>query len=297
MSSAVDMQDWKLLPPRVEGTVRKVLDIFAEADVKGTFFILGWVAYRYPHLVRRIAEQGHEIACHSYAHRLVYDLNPQEFKADTARASQAIFDACGIWPTAYRAPSYTITGRSMWALEVLAELGFTHDSSIYPINHDRYGILGYSRYPQIVNTPSGPILEVPVATVQISKSRVAPIAGGAYLRLLPYRYVAAGLRTLNREGHAGCLYFHPWELDPDLPMMNIGLLSRLRTYGGLFTMTGKVTRLVHEFRFSTLSKVYEAESAPVAQYKAAAASANGVIGDMHPCYIEGALPTTQTASS
>ncbi len=231
------MEEWNTLPSRVEEPTRRILHLFAQHEVHGTFFILGWVAERYPHLVREIAAGGHEIACHSYAHRLVYDLTPAEFEADTKRAVAAIEDACGISPRAYRAPSYSIVTRSMWALEILIQCGFTHDSSIYPISHDRYGIPGFGSNARTLLTPSGHILEVPIATVKLSRHRVAPVGGGAYLRLLPYRYSAAGIRRLNfEEQQPACIYFHPWEIDRDIPRLAQGWISQLRTYGGLSGM-------------------------------------------------------------
>jgi polysaccharide deacetylase family protein (PEP-CTERM system associated) len=257
---AVDCNRWDEMPPRVESATRRVLDLLARHDTKGTFFVLGWVAHRYPRLIRRIAEEGHEIGCHSYAHRLVYDLTRDEFKADTELAVRSIQDACGIRPRCYRAPSYSVTERSLWALDVLAECGFTHDSSIYPISHDRYGILGYSREATVVPTSFGSLLEIPIATIKLRGGHVSPVGGGAYLRLLPYRYTAAGLRRLNSGGHPACLYFHPWELDPQQPRLACGLLSRIRTYTGLKTMEAKIARLLSEFRFAPLTAVFPAPS-------------------------------------
>jgi len=249
--------EWPTLASRIEYTTRLVLDLLENRNVKATFFVLGWVSRHYPAAVREIADRGHEIACHSFRHELVYSLTPREFKTDTETAVKAIEDACGVTPRAYRAPSYSITKRSLWALEILAECGFTHDSSIYPIAHDRYGIPGFGRHAQALNTPSGPIIEVPVATVRLSESRVAPVGGGAYLRLFPYRYTAAGIRQLNDVEHQpACIYFHPWELDPDVPRVASGLVSRLRTYTGLRSVGPKIDRLMGDFRFSTLTSVH-----------------------------------------
>jgi polysaccharide deacetylase family protein (PEP-CTERM system associated) len=251
-----DPTKWATLPSRVDNATRGVLDLLDLYDVKATFFVLGWVAEHHPKLVLEIARRGHEIACHSYAHQLVFDLSPAEFRADTKRAVRAIEEACGVTAKAYRAPSYSITESSLWALEILAECGFTHDSSICPVVHDRYGIPGFGRHAQLVKTPSGPILEVPVATVQLSSSRVAPVGGGAYLRLFPYRYTAAGIRQVNRdEAKPACIYIHPWELDVDQPRLATGLISRIRTYAGLSTVAPKLRRLLKDFRFSTLTEV------------------------------------------
>ena len=250
---------WLSLPSRVEFEVAHILELLDRHQITATFFILGWVAQHRPWVVRQIVQAGHEVGCHSHLHRLVYQLSPEEFRADTERACCAIEDACGVAPRAYRAPSFSITARSMWALEILVENGFTDDSSIYPIMHDRYGIPGFGRHAQVLDTPSGPIREVPVATVVLSKRQVAPVGGGAYLRLLPYRYTAAGIRRMNeQEGKPACIYFHPWELDTDQPRLATGLLSRARTYLGLGVMERKLERLFAEFSFSTLGAVHGA---------------------------------------
>jgi polysaccharide deacetylase family protein (PEP-CTERM system associated) len=253
VQTSVALSKWDLLPSRVEAQTDVVLGLLGDAGVKATFFILGWVAERRPALLRRIAAQGHEIGCHSYAHQLVYQLTPTQFREDTRRAVAVIEDACGATPRAYRAPSYSITRDSMWALETLIACGFTCDSSIYPIAHDRYGIKGFARHPHIVETPSGPIQEIPIATVRMPNGGVAPIGGGGYLRLLPYRYTAAGIRRLNRlEGEAACIYFHPWELDAEQPRLASGRIARLRTYTGMNGMRRKLERLLSEFRFAPL---------------------------------------------
>lgn len=259
VARAAPVEQWESLPRRVEEATGRTLDLFAAEGVRGTFFVLGWVAERHPALVRRIAEAGHEIGCHSYWHRLVYDLTPEEFRADTERACAVIADACGVRPRAYRAPSYSITRQSWWALEILAELGFTHDSSIYPIVHDRYGVPGFERHASTILTPSGTLTEAPAATVLLAGGQVAPIGGGAYLRLLPYRYTAAGLRRVNYgERRAACLYLHPWELDPGQPRLARGAIARWRTYWGLAGMEDKLRRLLRDFSFSSVGGVFRA---------------------------------------
>ena len=256
---SVTEEQWESLPSRVEEQTRRVLELLSRRDVRATFFVLGWVAERRPGLVREILRGGHEVGCHSYAHRLVYDLTPGAFREDTSRAVATIQDAGGVTPRAYRAPSYSITARSLWALEILVECGFTHDSSIYPVTHDRYGIPGFERHATMLDTPSGPIYEIPIATVQLPMGRVAPVGGGGYLRLLPYRYTAAGIRRINRnDRQPAVIYFHPWEIDNSQPRLASGIVSRLRTYGGLRGMESKLDRLCFEFRFSSLADVYPA---------------------------------------
>ena len=259
LESSAPRELWNELAPRVGDSTRRILDLLAEHDTRATFFVLGWVAERDPRLVRQIADAGHEVGCHSHWHRLVYNLSPDEFHEDTMRASAAIADACGRMPTAYRAPSYSITRDSTWALEILAGCGFTHDSSIYPIRHDRYGYPGFDRFASSVNTSRGPIIEVPPATARLVSGRIVPVGGGGYLRLLPYRFTAAGLRSLNRvEGQAACVYVHPWEFDPSLPHMARGAVARVRTYAGIGGMAGKLRRLLTEFRFAPMREVVPA---------------------------------------
>lgn len=256
--------DWDALPSRIEPQLETLLGALAEFRMHGTFFVLGWIAHRRPDLVRRIAAAGHEIACHSYAHRLITTLSPAQFRQDTLDATRAIEDACGARPRAYRAPSYSVTRQTLWALEILVECGYTHDSSIYPVAHDRYGIPGFGRFGQTLQTASGPILEAPPATVELPGGTVVPAAGGGYLRLLPYRYTAAALRRINTlDRRPACVYLHPWEVDPGQPRLATGWASRLRTYHGLNGMRGKLRRLLGEFRFAPFGEVYPAEESQV----------------------------------
>lgn len=245
------------LESRVEQQTDRVLELLNQHSVSATFFILGWVAERTPAVVRSILKAGHEIGCHSYSHDLVYEMTPDRFRQDTMRAVAEIENAAGVRPRAYRAPSYSITSRSLWALEILVECGFEYDSSIVPIPHDRYGIPGFSRHARTVCTPSGSILEIPVATAQLTRRTVIPVGGGAYLRLLPYRYTAAGIRQVNLlEKRPACIYFHPWEIDEEQPRLATSMISRLRTYSQLAHMREKLGRLLTDFRFSTITSVY-----------------------------------------
>jgi polysaccharide deacetylase family protein (PEP-CTERM system associated) len=264
--------EWSSLPSRIEPEIDRILSLLDRHQVFATFFVLGWLADHHPGVVRKVVRAGHDIGCHSYGHRLVYDLTPADFRTDTLRAVGAIAGACGVTPRAYRAPSYSITRRSTWALEVLAETGFTHDSSIYPITHDRYGIPGFSRHAQVLQTPSGPIQEVPIATTELSRGHVAPVGGGAYLRLFPYRYTAAGIRRINDgEKQSACIYFHPWEIDPGQPRLARGLIARWRTYMGLNSMEAKLDRLLTDFRFASLASVYPVRAEQIVSQMAACA--------------------------
>jgi polysaccharide deacetylase family protein (PEP-CTERM system associated) len=261
LTASAPRDQWESLPSRVERSTEELLEVMDRRRAKGTFFVLGWVARQKPGLVRSIASGGHEVACHSYSHRLVYSMTPDEFREDTRLAIEAIEEACGVRPASYRAPSYSITKASLWALDILAEAGFTHDSSIYPIVHDRYGIPGFPRFASRQSTRSGALVEVPPASVILAGGRTAPVGGGGYLRLLPYRYTAAGIRRINREeGKPACVYVHPWEIDDGQPRMAQGTVARMRTYLGLRTMKSKIDRLLGEFEWGPMREVAAAEA-------------------------------------
>jgi len=266
LQRSVSISSWSSLPSRIVQETDDLLELLGQYSVSATFFVLGWVAERNPQVVRKIVQAGHEIGCHSYAHQMVYSLTPAQFREDTLRAIAAIESAGAVRPRLYRAPSYSITNRSLWALEILAECGFEYDSSIVPIEHDRYGIPGFSRHPRVIATPSGSLVEIPVATAKSPFGKGLPVGGGAYLRLLPYCYTAAGIRRINQgENRPVCMYIHPWEMDPEQPRLTSGLISRLRTYTGLEGMKKKLERLMTDFRFATMTSVYAPTSVHAGQ--------------------------------
>jgi polysaccharide deacetylase family protein (PEP-CTERM system associated) len=238
---------------RVEQNTDRTLAILAEKGCQATFFTVGSVAKQFPRLIRRIADSGHEIACHSFAHRLIYTLSRDQFHDDTLRAKRVLEDAAGIRIYGYRAPSFSITKDSEWAFEVLAELGFTYDSSIFPIKHPNYGMPYAPREPFMVKTPAGSITEFPMPTIGIAGVR-APLAGGAYLRFLPYWFTQWGIRYINSEDRSTCVYLHPWELDPEQPKMNGNITARIRHYSGLRSAEAKFRRLLDDFKFQPLGK-------------------------------------------
>jgi polysaccharide deacetylase family protein (PEP-CTERM system associated) len=217
--------------------------------VQGTFFILGWVAERFPHLVAQIAGRGHEVASHSHWHRLVYTLSPDQFREDSVRAKATIEQAAGMEVRGYRAPSFSITERSLWALDVLAELGFEYDSSVFPIRHDVYGFPAAPRQPHVVQTPSGPITEYPLTTFLGLGRFKFPVGGGGYLRLLPWRYTLRGMGMAVRQGIMPIVYIHPWELDPGQPRLSGRLRSRLRHYTNLGKTEERLSALMERYRF------------------------------------------------
>ena len=251
-SRQIPRSEWNLYPCRVEDNTRYLLDLFDATGTRATFFILGWVAERYPALCREIAARGHEPACHSYWHRLIYDLQPEEFRQDTRRAKNAIEQAVGSRIVGYRAPSYSITARSTWALDILSELGFEYDSSIFPVSHDIYGFPEVSRKPFRVKTAQGSLLEVPITTFRISGGRNWPVGGGGYLRIPPFWYTRLGIERARRDQVPLVTYIHPWEIDPEQPRIEgVSLRSRFRHYTNLGRTSGKLRTLTELIRFDS----------------------------------------------
>jgi polysaccharide deacetylase family protein (PEP-CTERM system associated) len=256
-SSTVVIDQWDKYPSRIEHNGAKLLTIFDETRVRATFFVLGWLSKKYPHLIREIAQRGHEIACHSNVHRSVYDMLPAEFREDTLQAKQIIEDIAGVAVRGYRAPSFSINRDCLWAYEILAELNFSYDSSIFPIKHPNYGSPRAPRSPFAIKTANGPIIEFPMPTIQVVGAR-APIGGGAYLRLLPYWYTRWGLRHINQhDENPFCVYLHPWELDSDQPRMKGSISARLRHYFGLHGTENKFRRLLADFEMQPLGALVE----------------------------------------
>jgi polysaccharide deacetylase family protein (PEP-CTERM system associated) len=252
--TCVDRACWDSYESRVAASTGKVLDCLATASVRATFFILGWVAERQPRLVRAIQRAGHEVACHSYWHRLIYRQTPQEFRADLCRARDVLQGITGEAVRAYRAPSFSVTRQSLWALDILLEEGFTIDSSIYPTVHDRYGMAGSPARPYRIVRPAGEVWEFPMAVYR-RLGYPLPIGGGGYFRLYPYLFTRHGLRAINAQGRPFVAYLHPWELDPDQPRLNPGRLRAFRHYVNLHRTERRLAQLLRDFRFGTVSEV------------------------------------------
>jgi polysaccharide deacetylase family protein (PEP-CTERM system associated) len=255
-AGSISRGDWDNIPLRVEENTRRLLDLFDGNGVKATFFVLGWVAKRTPGLVRKIAERGHEVACHGYSHQLVYNQSPAVFREETLRSKGMLEDIIGSRVHGYRAASYSITERSLWALDVLCEAGFSYDSSIFPIRHDRYGIPGSPEFPYQITSPQGrSLVEFPISTARVLGYRL-PVAGGGYFRLYPYCITRAGLRRVNRDCKKPFIfYMHPWEIDPEQPRIKAGWLSRFRHYNNLGRCEPRLLRLLQDFRFGTVQVV------------------------------------------
>jgi polysaccharide deacetylase family protein (PEP-CTERM system associated) len=249
----IDRSQWAGMASRVEIGMARVLDVLDRAHVRGTFFFLGWLAERQPELVREVCRAGHEIGCHSYWHRLVYEQTPEEFRADLRRARDVLQEMVGSPVIAYRAPSFSITRRSLWALDVLVEEGFRIDSSIYPIVHDRYGIPGAPLEPHRLRCPAGELVEFPAPACRLL-GRTIPVGGGGYFRLYPYGWTRRGLRRINAAGRPAAVYLHPWEFDSEQPRVACGRLTAFRHYVGLRHTQARLARLLGDFSFGTISE-------------------------------------------
>ena len=261
--SVVRRGTWESFPSRVEANTDRLLGLFEDAGISATFFVLGWVAERHPQIVRRIAARGHEVASHGYSHKLVYNQTPAEFRHETTLSRRILQDTSGQPVLGYRAASFSITHKSLWALDVLAEAGFDYDSSLFPVLHDRYGLPGAPRRIHRLRTPAGhTLVEVPPSTLALGRA-ILPMAGGGYLRLYPLRVTRWAIERLNRrEGLPAVLYVHPWEVDPQQPRIRAPWLSRFRHYLGLSSTTHKLRDLSRRYRFGPLRQVI-AESLPV----------------------------------
>jgi polysaccharide deacetylase family protein (PEP-CTERM system associated) len=253
-TDVVKFEDWHRFESRVKANTYKIIELLDGFGVKATFFVLGWVAEHYPQLVRDIDRSGHEVACHSYNHRLIYDLTPHEFREDLKKAKHLLEDITGSPVTGFRAPSYSIVEKSLWALDILIEQGFLYDSSIFPIHHDRYGVPHAERFFHMIKRNGGSIKEFPPSTYSILGQNI-PIAGGGYLRLLPFWLTKKAIKRINeKEKQPVILYTHPWEIDPQQPKINGNMISRARHYTNLSTTYQKLRALLKEYKFKSLSE-------------------------------------------
>lgn len=251
----INQRDWDNHPLRVENNTQRLLDLFDEYEVKATFFVLGWVAERKPSLIKEIALRGHEVACHGYSHQLVYNQSPDVFRDETLRSKHLLEDIVQAPVRGYRAASYSITNRSLWALDILAEAGFDYDSSIFPVRHDRYGIPDAPELPHRLETPNGnSLIEFPLSTAKLLSHRI-PVAGGGYFRLYPYVLTRMGLSQINRRQQPFIFYLHPWEIDPDQPKISTSKLSRFRHYNNLDKCEIRLRRLLSDFEFGTAEDI------------------------------------------
>jgi polysaccharide deacetylase family protein (PEP-CTERM system associated) len=249
-------EDWDSLPCRVERNVDVILGLLDEANTQATFFTLGWIAERYPQVVRRIVEGGHELASHGYGHQRASDLTPEAFRDDIVRAKRLLEDLGGVEVRGYRAPSFSINHKNWWAVSELENAGYVYSSSIYPVKHDHYGMPDAPRFPHRPNGETG-ILELPPTTVPLM-GRNLPAAGGGWFRLLPYSLSRWMLQRVNTQDHAPCMfYFHPWELDAGQPRPSgISAKTRFRHYVNLQRMPGRLRRLFNDFEWDRVDRVF-----------------------------------------
>ena len=264
----IDRDSWDGLSGRVERNCDAILEMFDEADVKATFFTLGWVAQRQPALLRRIAEAGHELASHGWDHARVHTMDRASFAADLDKSRKAIEDAAGVAVTGYRAPSFSIDQRTPWAYMALAEQGFTYSSSVAPITHDHYGWREAPRF-AFRPLPWSGLLEIPVTTAEFAGRRLAA-GGGGFFRVLPYAFSRWAIRQVyNRDGRPAVFYFHPWEIDPQQPRVtNASMRSKLRHYTNLDVMAEKLKQLVMEFEWGRMDVLAAREAAQATELAA-----------------------------
>ena len=254
--SHIAKDQWDLLPHRVEKNTQKILDLFAQHNIKATFFTLGWVAERYPNLIKRIVSEGHELACHGYEHIRVTQQTPEQFRADIAKTKKILEELGGQEIKGYRAASYSIGASNLWALDILQEEGFKYSSSIYPVKHDLYGMPDAPRfmYEPIANQS---FKEIPITTLRFGDKNL-PCGGGGFFRFYPYAISKwAFNRVNNNERQAGIFYFHPWEIDPDQPKQSgLNIKTRIRHYLNLNKMENRITQLLTDFNWDTMEKVF-----------------------------------------
>jgi polysaccharide deacetylase family protein (PEP-CTERM system associated) len=242
---------WETAESRVEANTERLLALLERHRVRATFFVLGWVAERHGRLVEGIARAGHEIASHGYGHELITGLTSDAFREDVRKAKKILEDVIGAPVLGYRAPTFTIVPRTAWALEILVQEGYAWDSSVVPVTHDVYGWPGARAHPHRIHTASGPLDELPPSTIPFFRTRLG-VGGGGYFRIFPYPLVRHCLRRIEASGEPLMFYLHPWELDPDQPRMEGGRLSRFRHYMNLGRTEGRLTRLLDEFRFTSV---------------------------------------------
>lgn len=255
-ANTIDRASWDRQPCRVERNMDKILAIFDEHGIKATFFTLGWIAERYPALVRRIVDQGHELASHGYGHLRASDQDRAQFADDIGRAKALLEDIGGQAVKGYRAPSFSIGRDNMWALDVLQEAGYRYSSSIYPVKHDHYGVPDAPRFAYRPNGPDG-LLEVPVSTVRFGDKNY-PAGGGGFFRFFPYPLSRWLLRRVNQQdGQAAIFYFHPWELDPEQPRQSgISAKTRFRHYINLHRTEARIKELAADFQWDRMDRIY-----------------------------------------
>jgi polysaccharide deacetylase family protein (PEP-CTERM system associated) len=264
-SNLISRDKWDTYPSRVAGNNEKILRLFDEHGIKGTFFVLGCVAERDPGIVNEIHAQGHEVACHGFSHRMILKQSRSIFKQETQKAKDLLEDIIGEKVKGYRAATYSITKNNLWALEILMDSGFEYDSSIFPIRHDRYGISDFRREPCLIRNGDRSIKEFPISTSRLLGGNL-PVSGGGYFRLYPYMLTRWGLSSVNAEGLPFVFYLHPWEVDPAQPKIEgLGVATRFRHYINLDKTENKLKKLLDDFKLDRMDKVLDLQELPVVE--------------------------------
>ena len=248
--------DWEELPSRVEHSVHEILDILAAHETAGTFFVLGWIADKHPHVVRRIADDGHEIASHGWSHRRLTELDRAQVREELRSSKARLEDLTGKAVVGFRAPGFSLTPGLEWVFDVLLEEGYVYDSSLFPIRRPAYGYPGVLSRPHLISRDAGTLLELPLSTLNWQGIRF-PAAGGGYFRQLPYDVTRRALRQSGERGVPAMFYLHPWEIDLQQPRLSVPLLTRVRHYGGLAKVRGRLEQLLSEFDFTSVERRFE----------------------------------------
>ena len=257
LSESIGSNEWEGFKSRLLPNLLKILNLLEEKKIKATFFVLGWIAERFPDLVLMIKQQGHEIGSHGYAHQLVYKQDEKSFEEDVKKSKDILENIIEEKILGYRAPSFSIIPSCFWAYNILAKLGIKYDSSIFPVRHLTYGIPDAPRFPFTINLDGGnKIMEFPLSTVRIFGQNF-PVGGGGYLRLFPYAYTRWSIKNLNRQNKRAIVYFHPWEIDPHQPKQKVKISSRIRHYSNLSVMQDRVERLLNDFDFGSIKQIWE----------------------------------------
>ena len=254
LSKSISTDDWNSIACRVEKNTTVLLDLFEKHSAKATFFVLGWVAERYPHIVKEIDRRGHEVASHGYSHQLIYTQTPEVFRDETIKSKKLLEDITGKPVNGYRAASYSITRKSLWALDVLVDAGYMYDSSIFPVRHDNYGILGSPTEPHVLGTPENKrLVEYPLSTYKVL-GQTLPVAGGGYFRLYPYWLSRFFYKSINKKLEPFVFYLHPWEVDPEQPRVKASWFSEFRHYNNLDVCERRLSRLLEDFSFISMGE-------------------------------------------
>lgn len=251
----ISYEEWDKCESRVLLNITRIIKLLSIYNVKATFFILGWIAEKQPDVVRMVHENGHEIATHGYSHRSITELSREEFKIEIEKSIEILEKISGQRVIGFRAPNYSIIPDTIWAYQVLSNLGIKYDSSIFPVKHDRYGLLTAPRFPFFIDLQEhGELIEFPMSTIRILGSNI-PVAGGAYLRFYPLWFIQKAIKILNHKSKPAIIYLHPWELDVNQPRLKISFKSRIRHYGNLLMTEQKLAKLLKNFEFGTVREV------------------------------------------